>query len=110
MQPQMKVYLLDENGERFFGEGPYQLLHLMEQLGSLRSAATEMGMAYTKAIRILTKAEQALGYPLTIRSTGGRHGGGSTLTEEGKALLEQYEAYRLRCRQENMRIFQEIFK
>ena len=43
MRPVIRVYLYDENGERFFGEGPCRLLHAIEQTGSLRAAAQSDG-------------------------------------------------------------------
>ena len=36
MRPVIRVYLYDENGERFFGEGPLRLLHAVEETGSRR--------------------------------------------------------------------------
>ena len=51
MREQIKLYLCNEEGQRFFGEGPYQLLDCIERCGSLRSAAQEMNMAYTKAYK-----------------------------------------------------------
>ena len=84
MRPVIRVYLYDEKGERFFGDGPLRLLHLVEQTGSLRSAAQTMGMAYTKALHLL-------------RHVGGRGGGGSVLTEEAKAFMAKYENYREEC-------------
>ena len=42
MRAVTKVYFLDENGEKFFGEGPCRLLHGVEQTGSLRAAAQNM--------------------------------------------------------------------
>ncbi len=68
-----------------------------------------MGMAYTKALKILRNAENTLGYPLTIRVTGGKDGGGSRLTSEGKEWLEHYEAYRDACIQANQRLYLEFF-
>ena len=56
MRPVIRVYLYDENGERFFGEGPLRLLHAVEETGSLRSAAQSMEMAYTKALHLLRRA------------------------------------------------------
>ena len=32
MQPNIRVTLFDEDGERFFGEGPCRLLHAIEQI------------------------------------------------------------------------------
>ena len=43
-----------------------------------------MGMAYTKALKLIQHAEKALGFALTARSAGGKDGGGSCLTPEGK--------------------------
>lgn len=109
MEPMVKVYLMDEDGEKIFGEGPYRLLLETEKAGSLRHAASNMEMAYTKALKLLTRAEAALGYPLLTRATGGKSGGGSQLTPEGKELLAKYEVYRAKCKEANRRIYQEIF-
>lgn len=105
-----KIVFVDENGEKFFGEGPARLLRAVEESGSLRSAATKMGMAYTKALKILTRAEQTLGFALTNRSTGGKDGGGSRLTQAGQAWLLRYEAYRDGCISGNDALFQRQFQ
>lgn len=109
MTPMTKVYLLDEQGQRFFGDGPCRLLRLVEKTGSLRAAAIEMGMAYTKAMKLLRQAERAVGEPLTDRVAGGKDGGGSVLTRKGKELVETYEDYRQRCLQANEAIYSQIF-
>lgn len=89
--------LYTDQGERFFGEGPYQLLRGVRELGSLRAATQRMGMAYTKAFHLVKNAEAALGFPLIQRTIGGRGGGGSVLTPRAEELLERYEAYRTAC-------------
>lgn len=109
MRAATKIIFFDDNGEKFFGEGPGQLLREIEAKGSLRAAAGSMGMAYTKALTILKNAESALGFPLVIRVAGGRSGGGSQLTEAGKAWLERYEAYRSACIQANSELYQQFF-
>jgi molybdate transport system regulatory protein len=109
MKPEMRVYLMDDENRKFFGEGPYRLLRAVEETGSLRAAAGTMDMAYTKALKMLRHAEQAVGAPLTTRSTGGKDGGGSRLTPEGKELLAKYEAYRDQCAEANRRIYRQIF-
>ena len=109
MKPEMRVYLMDDENRKFFGEGPYRLLRAVEETGSLRAAAGTMDMAYTKALKMLRHAEQAVGAPLTTRSTGGKDGGGSRLTPEGKELLAKYEAYRDQCAEANRRIYHQIF-
>ena len=109
MKAVTRITFLDESGDKFFGEGPARLLHGIEEKGSLRSAAISMDMAYTKALRILKNAEAALGFPLTTRTTGGKDGGGSRLTTEGKAWLAKYEAYRDACNQANQALYREFF-
>ena len=82
---------------------------MIEETGSLRSASISMGLAYTKALRMINKAEKELGFSLTKRSTGGRSGGGSTLTPEGKEWLKKYEQYREACIQAGSQLYMEIF-
>lgn len=109
MKQVTKIQLLDENGEKFFGEGPCRLLRLVEETGSLRCAAASMEMAYSKATKLIKQAEAALGYPLTQRSVGGRSGGGSTLTPEGRAFLQRYEAYWDACIQASRELYASYF-
>lgn len=61
MKPALRVMLCDDAGERFFGEGPCRLLHLIEETGSLRSAAAQMGLSYSKALRLVQHAEKGTG-------------------------------------------------
>ena len=109
MKPVTKIQFFDENGEKFFGEGPCRLLKKVEETGSLRCAAASMEMAYSKALKLVKQAEKALGFPLTQRSVGGRDGGGSSLTPEGRAFLMQYEAYRDACIQTNRELYAQYF-
>ena len=109
MKAVTRVLFLDEAGEKFFGEGPCRLLHAVEETGSLRAAAQSMGMAYTKALKLIQHAEKALGFALTARTAGGRAGGGSCLTPEGKEWLTQYEAYRDACIRANRQLYLEFF-
>ena len=109
MKPVTKITLTDDNGIKFFGEGPCRLLRCVEKTGYLRAAAMEMEMAYSKASKILKQAESALGYSLTTRSTGGKDGGGSILTPEGRRLLRQYETYRDACVKANQALYRQYF-
>ena len=109
MKSVTKIIFTDDDGNKFFGEGPMQLLRAIERTGSLRAAAMEMEMAYSKANKLLKQAEANLGFPLTQRSTGGKDGGGSVLTSQGKRWLQQYIAYRNACIRENQRLYREHF-
>lgn len=109
MKPATKIVITDDNGIKFFGEGPLRLLRNVERTGSLRAAALEMEMAYSKASKLLKQAEVNLGFSLTMRSAGGKDGGGSVLTPEGKRWLRQYEAYRNACVEANQAIYRRFF-
>ncbi len=81
------------NKEIAFGKGVAQLMRLTETFGSLSAAYKAMGMSSSKAWKILHRAEADLGYTLVTSSSGGRDGGGSRLTPEGRELLARYEAF-----------------
>ena len=70
-----------------FGPGVAELLRRVRELHSLRAAAMSMNMAYSKAWTVLRTAQEGLGVKLLRSSTGGRNGGGATLTAEGERLL-----------------------
>lgn len=109
MKAVTKICFADESGEKFFGEGPYRLLRLVQTTGSIRLAAYEMNMAYSKAVRIVNNAEKAAGEMLVSRIVGGQNGGGSILTEDGKKWLSFYERYRDTCVNVNEAIFRHMF-
>lgn len=104
-----RITFWNQNGEKFFGEGPARLLRGIEEHGSLRAAATSMDMAYTKALKLMKNAEVALGFSLTTRTTGGKSGGGSILTPEGRAWLSRYEAYTTACAETNQQMLRKFF-
>ena len=109
MKAVTKITFLDDKEEKFFGEGPARLMRGVEATGSLRAAAMSMGMAYTKALKLIRNAENALAIPLISRSTGGKDGGGSQITLQGKEWLIRYEQYRDACIQANRRLYLEFF-
>lgn len=109
MKAVTKITFTDESGEKFFGEGPCRLLRAVEKTGSLRAAAMEMGMAYSKATKLIKQAELNLGFSLTTRYAGGKAGGGSVLTPEGSRWLSQYEAYRDACVRANQALYRQHF-
>jgi len=109
MKAVTKITFLNEDGEKFFGEGPARLLREIDETGSLRAAAISMGMAYTKALKLMKQAEDTLGFSLITRTTGGKAGGGSILTPEGTRWLRQYEAYRDACIKANQALYRQHF-
>lgn len=92
-----------------FGPGIAMLLERVETLHSLRSAAMDMDMAYSKAWTILRNAEQGLGFKLLHSTTGGKNGGGAVLTEEGRAMLAAYRAYEAALKEQSEALFRQHF-
>ena len=92
MKVAYKVWL-DKNGKAF-GDGPYELLRWVEKTKSLHRAANQMGMAYSKAWRLIRTMEEKLGFVLLERKAGGKSGGGSRVTPNAKELMEHYEKFR----------------
>ena len=80
--------LRDVYKRQLFGRGIANLCLGVRETGSLNASAKGMGMAYSKAWRIVKDTEAALGIQLLDRD--GAHG--STLTEAGDKLLDAYVA------------------
>ncbi|MBE6927867.1 MAG: LysR family transcriptional regulator [Ruminococcaceae bacterium] len=80
--------------DKCFGPGVAQLLTRVQQMHSLRAAAISMGMAYSKAWTVIKAAEKELGFELLVSTTGGKHGGGASLSDKAQAILIAYEEYR----------------
>ena len=75
-----------------FGPGKARLLELIEELGSIRSAAAAMSMSYRHAWLLLQAVEDTFGAPVITTATGGARGGGAKLTELGKTVVARYRA------------------
>ncbi len=87
-----KLWLSAVSGEGIIGEDKYKLLRTIEEKGSLKAAAEDMGVSYRKAWGDIKKSEELLGYELTEKHRGGVGGGKSDLTSKAKNILEAYDA------------------
>ncbi len=105
-RPVMKLRIAAESA--FFGPGSWQLLSLIESTGSVRNASELMGVSYSKAWRILNTLEEQTGYPVLTRKKGGRGGGESQLTLQGKLLMEWFEKLERSCNQAINEIFEQM--
>ena len=97
MQLNYKLWLEEDN--RLFGDGPCQILELVDQLGSLRQAAAEINMSYSQAWKLIKKLEKRLGFKLLNKKVGGSSGGGSELTEKGRILTKKFSEFRKEAKQ-----------
>lgn len=78
--------------EKCFGPGVALLLEKIKEHSSMRKAAIEIGMSYSKAYTIIRRAQKHLGFELLNSKTGGISGGGATLTTDAERLLFEYRA------------------
>lgn len=88
---QIKTKIQVYNEMPAFGKGIFMLLKLVEKHGSLSKAYGEIGMAASKAWKIIRRAEEDLDCKLIESSRGGKEKGKSVLTEDGKEICRRYE-------------------
>lgn len=87
-----------------FGRGIADLCLGVRRYGSLNAAAKNMGMAYSKAWRIIKDTEAALDIQLLYRD--GAHG--SELTNAGNKLLDAYIAINSKLEREAQKLYEEM--
>lgn len=83
---------IEVDGEPVFGRGRRFLLEAIDSHGSINSAAKEVAISFRKAWSHINAMEKRLGMKLVERQTGGRNGGGASLTPEARTFLKKYEA------------------
>lgn len=74
------------------GPGKAELLHLIDSTGSISAAAREMGMSYRRAWTLVETMNTAFREPVVTAATGGKGGGGATVTDFGREALKRYQA------------------
>ncbi|EDP76006.1 LysR family transcriptional regulator [Hydrogenivirga sp. 128-5-R1-1] len=87
MKVRYKVWL-EKDGEPIISEGKYRLLKAIEREGSIVKAAESLGISYKRAHSQIKAIEERLGRVIIER----RRRRGACLTEEGKRLINEYEA------------------
>lgn len=111
-RPKIQVSIAGD--EMFFGPGPYRLLKITDETGSVREACNEMGLSYSKAWKILNRMEEEMGREMVIRSRGGTTGGHTFLTDFGKKYLKIYDEYNQSvqafAKKEMERLFSDLYQ
>jgi len=90
---QHKMWLETAEGEGILGDGKWQILKAVDEEGSLTAACQKLGLTYRRTWGDLKKIEQQLGFPLLNKSRGGKQGGMSELSSQGKALVEAFDKF-----------------
>ena len=108
LKPTIRLSIMNPDAESgsLFGRGIASLCLGVRETGSLNAAAKGMGMAYSKALRIIKDTEAALDLQLLNRD--GAHG--SDLTEAGNKLLDTYLAIEEKLQKEAEELFEAAFK
>ena len=95
----LKVKLYIQNGsEKFMGIGVLWVLQKTQELGSLRAAANDLGISYSKVYRMIVNLEKNLGARVIDRRKGGADRSGATLTEFGIRFAEMYDTFQRECK------------
>jgi len=81
---------LESKGQTLVGAKRIELLEAIEQHGSITRAAQAVSLSYKAAWDSVETMNNLAEHPLLVRSAGGSHGGGSSLTEHGRALVQLY--------------------
>ena len=88
-EPTLRLHLwLEDGDEVLFGAGRALLLAGIEEHGSLRKAAEDLGMSYRAAWGKIRATERVLGVKLIVQN--GCKRGGHQLTPEGRQLKDKY--------------------
>ncbi|MEI8032890.1 MAG: TOBE domain-containing protein [Chlorobiaceae bacterium] len=74
----------------FLGGDRIALLEKIDQLGSINSAAKAAGISYKTAWHLVNMMNNLSEKPLVERLAGGKGGGGTLLTQEGRNVIEQF--------------------
>jgi molybdate transport system regulatory protein len=85
-------FRIDFANNCYVGPGKIDLLEAIHRSGSLSQAARDLGMSYRRAWLLVDSLKASFRESVTIAETGGKGGGGVTLTPFGRQLIRSYRA------------------
>lgn len=88
-----KIWLENETGEGILGDGKWILLKAIEKEGSLTAATEALNLSYRKTWNNLKKIEKRLDFSILEKNRGGKDGGHTSLTKEGKKLVRTFDKF-----------------
>lgn len=83
---------LDKSEQRFLGQKRVELLRQIASTGSITQAAKAVDWSYKAAWDAVSAMNNMAEQPLVASATGGKHGGGSRITEYGLRQIQLYDA------------------
>jgi molybdate transport system regulatory protein len=94
LRARFKLWLSTKGVEGVFGDGKWRLLKAVDETGSLSAASELLRISYRKAWGDLKKAQDNLNVTLVEKQRGGKAGGKTVLTDEGRKLIMAYTKFR----------------
>ena len=88
-----KIWIADSDGKGVLGDGKWQMLKIIDEKGSLKAACDELGYTYRRTWGNLKKIEKFFGFELIEKHRGGKEGGQTILTPEGKKLVAAFDKF-----------------
>jgi len=88
-----KIWLSTNEGINLLGDGKWKILKAIEKHGSLKAATDSLGITYRRTWGDLKKIEMELGFQLLEKSRGGKDGGKTYLTAQGKLLVDAFDEF-----------------
>ncbi|MFN4325565.1 MAG: winged helix-turn-helix domain-containing protein [Azonexus sp.] len=82
------------------GPGKIDLLRAVAETRSIAAAARSLGIPYKRAWLLIDSLNEGFGRPVVDAATGGKGGGGSSLTTLGEQLIAAYDALERRLNAE----------
>lgn len=83
---------LGNEGGPLLGEQRVRLLEAIAEHGSINQAARHVPLSYKAAWEAVEAMNNLAGQPLVVRTAGGRAGGGTQLTDQGRRIVALYRA------------------
>jgi molybdate transport system regulatory protein len=74
------------------GPGKIALLEAIKATGSISAAARKIGMSYRRAWLLVEEINGTLRSPAVEAATGGKQGGGASITDVGERIIEIYRS------------------
>ena len=107
LHPDASISLVRE--KTFYDPHTHQLLRLTEETASLRESCRQMGISYSKGRGMISLIEEQLGLSVIESRQGGKSGGYSLVTEEGKELMRKYTEFCAEAKQNIYKLFEAYF-
>ena len=94
MKPGVRFHIREggPTTELAIGPGKVALLEAIQETGSITSSAKRLGMSYRRAWLLVEETNRCLVRPAVQTASGGKDGGGTSLTPLGAELVRRYRA------------------